>query len=120
MENTLGEWAATAKADATQVECEKDWSDLDPNAVYLAECEGEFVKLIKGSGINELMVYDGKTYTLRKANARGGFGLPAEKQPTGVENTAAEAVKVQKIFRNGQLIIIKNNNEYNALGGLVK
>ena len=116
MEYTLGEWSATAKADATQAECEKEWSELDPNAIYLAEYEGEFVALIKGSGIDQLMVYDGKTYTLRKANARGGFGLPAGEEPQGVENTAAEAAKVQKIFRNGQVVIVRDNREYTILG----
>ena len=85
----------------------------------MAECEGEFVALLKGSEIDQLMIYDGKTYTLRKANARGGFGLKSG-DPQGVENTAAEAVKVQKIVREGQVIIVRDNNEYNVLGGLVK
>lgn len=118
MEYTLGEWAATAKADATQAVCEKEWSDLDPNAVYMAEEDGVFVMLLKGSEINQLMVYDGKTYTLRKANARGGFGLPAGEDPEGVENTAADTKngKVQKIFRNGHVVIIRDGKEYNALG----
>ena len=62
------------------------------------------------------MVYDGKTYTLRKANARGGFGLPAGNDPQGVENTAAEAVKVQKIVRDGQVIIVRDGKTYNVLG----
>ena len=119
MEYTLGEWSATALNDAKQVECEKDWSKLEADAIYMAECEGEFVKLLKGGEINQLMVYDGKTYTLRKANARGGFG-PKNNAPQGVENTAAEAVKVQKIIRDGQIIIVRDNNEYNVLGGLVK
>jgi len=67
------------------------------------------------------MIYDGKTYTLRKANARGGFGPKAgEEYHEGIETTKADAAKVTKMFRNGQLIIIKNNNEYNVLGGLVK
>lgn len=118
MDYTLGNWASTAKADATQAVCEKEWSDLDPNAVYMAEEDGVFVMLLKGSEINQLMVYDGKTYTLRKANARGGFGLPAGEDPEGVENTAADTKngKVQKIFRNGHVVIIRDGKEYNALG----
>ena len=37
----------------------------------------------------------------------------------GVENTDAE-VKAAKVLRNGQLIIIKNGVEYNAIGTIVK
>ena len=37
----------------------------------------------------------------------------------GVENTNA-AVKAEKVLRNGQLFIIKNGVEYNALGTIVK
>ncbi len=37
----------------------------------------------------------------------------------GVENTNAE-LKAAKVLRNGQLIIIKNGVEYNALGTIVK
>lgn len=39
--------------------------------------------------------------------------------PEGVENTNA-AVKAEKVLRNGQLFIIKNGVEYNALGTIVK
>ena len=46
--------------------------------------------------------------------------LEEEEEPQGISNTAAEAQTVQKILRNGQLVIIKGNNEYNVLGGLVK
>ena len=117
IENTLGDWSATAVEDAKQVECEKEWSELEANAIYLAENEGEFVALLKGSEVFEnLALYDGKTYTLRKANARGGFGLPAGNDPQGVENTAAEAVKVQKIVRDGQVIIVRDGKTYNVLG----
>ena len=121
MEYTLGDWAATAAADATQAVCEEQWAELEADAIYMAECEGEFVMLLKGSEIEQLMIYDGKTYTLRKANARGGFGPKAgEESHEGIETTKTDAAKVTKMFRNGQLIIIKNNNEYNVLGGLVK
>lgn len=118
MDYTLGEWSATAANDAKQEECEKEWSDLDPNAVYLAEFEGEFVMLLKGSAIDQLMVYDGKTYTLRKANGRGGFGLPAGEQPEGLKSVEEQSSvsKTQKIIRNGQLIIVRDGKNYNAQG----
>ena len=117
MENTLGEWAATAAADATQAVCEEQWTDLEADAIYMAEAEGEFVMLLKGSEVmDKLAVYDGVEYTLRKANARGGFGLTVEQQHAGIDNTAAEAVKVQKIIRNGQVIIVRDGKEFNVLG----
>ena len=122
MEYTLGEWAATAKADATQAVCEKQWSDLEPDAIYLAEADGEFVMLLKGSEVmDKLALYDGKVYILRKANARGGFGLPAD-EATGVEavSNQSSAVSIQKVLRDGQLIIIRNGYEYNSVGQIIK
>jgi len=120
MEYTLGEWAATAAADAKQAECESEWADLEADAIYMAESEGEFVMLVKGSEVmDKLAVYDGKTYILRKANARGGFGKPAD-QATAIDNTQAAAVKATKMIRNGQVIIVRDNTKYNVLGGLVK
>ena len=117
MEYTLGSWAATAAADATQAVCEEQWADLEADAIYLAEANGEFVMLVKGSEVmDKLAVYDGVEYTLRKANARGGFGLTVEQQHEGVENTQAEAVKVQKIMRDGQVIIVRDGKEFNVLG----
>jgi len=41
--------------------------------------------------------------------------VQAEVVITGIENVQGD-VKVQKIFRNGQIVIIKNGVEYNALG----
>ena len=77
------------------------------------------MKLLKGSGINELMVYDGKTYTLRKANGRGGFGLKADEKPQGIKEVSSEdanVVRSEKIIRNGQLIILRDGKSYNAQG----
>ena len=116
MEETLGEWSATAANDAKQAECEKEWSKLDPDAVYLAECEGEFVMLLKGSAIDQLMVYDGKTYTLRKANGRGGFGLKVDEKPEGIDNVQRDKVQSTKVIKDGQLIIIRDGKSYNAQG----
>ncbi len=122
MEYTLGDWAATAKADATQAVCEKEWTELEADAIYMAECEGMFVMLLKGSEISQLMVYDGKTYTLRKANARGGFGKVTENEDTGVEDVSYQqsAVSVQKVMRDGQLIIIRDGIRYNTIGQTIR
>ena len=118
MEYTLGSWAATAAADATQAVCELQWSDLEADAIYLVEANGEFVMLVKGSEVmDKLAVYDGVTYTLRKANARGGFGLKAGEEPhEGITNTEVSNDQVKKIVRDGQVVIVRDNKEYNVLG----
>lgn len=117
MEYTLGDWAATAAADATQAVCESKWSDLEADAIYMAECEGEFVMLLKGSEINKLMLYDGKTYLLRKANSRGGFGTPVEgKEETGVENVQRDQVRSMKVFRDGKIMIERDGKKYSIIG----
>ena len=73
--------------------------------------------LVKGSEVmDKLAVYDGVEYTLRKANARGGFGLTVEQQHEGVESIQHSAVSVQKIMRNGQVIIVRDGKEFNVLG----
>lgn len=118
---TLGAWSAEAAAAAQQAECEKQAADLEPDAIYMAETEGQFVMLLKGSEFfDKLALYDGKTYTLRKANARGGFGEPAEQggDETAIETVSSDrlSLNTRKQFRNGQLIILHNGKTYNALG----
>ncbi|MBR0309411.1 MAG: hypothetical protein IJQ97_00880 [Paludibacteraceae bacterium] len=58
------------------------------------------------------------------ANA-GGSPAPMRmvfrpKVPTAVENSSQVAVSSQKVLRDGQLYIIRNNRTYNAQGQLVK
>jgi hypothetical protein len=114
---TLGAWAADAQNDAKQAVCEEKAEDFEPDAIYMAETEGEKPILFKGGEFNDkVALYNGITYIIRKANGRGGFGLPAGTDPQGVDNTAAEGVKVQKIIRNGQVIIVRDGKEYNVLG----
>ncbi len=114
---TLGAWAADAQNDAQQAVCEEKAEDFEPDAIYMAEAEGEKPILFKGGEFNDkVALYNGITYTIRKANGRGGFGLPAGTDPQGVENTAAEAQKVQKIFRDGQVVIVRDGKAYNMLG----
>ena len=114
---TLGAWAADAQNDAQQAVCEEKAEDFEPDAIYMAEAEGEKPILFKGGEFNDkVALYNGITYTIRKANGRGGFGLPAGTDPQGVENTAAEGVKVQKIIRDGQVVIVRDGKAYNMLG----
>ena len=146
MEYTLGDWAATAKAEAeqkrmnvmiNQEEKVLSWNATEEGVYMVCLSDVPFITTetsldltaVNGDEVcakfhemygDDLEVTGG--YYVRFANGRGGFGpkvWPGE-TPEGIENTAAEAVNVKKIFRDGQLIIIKNNNEYNALGGLVK
>lgn len=117
MEYTLGAWAADAQNDAKQAVCEEKAEDFEPDAIYMAEAEGEKPILFKGNEFfDKIALYNGITYTIRKANARGGFGEPGDKPGQGVDNTSAEAQKVQKIVRDGKVVIIRDNKEYNVLG----
>ena len=142
MEETLGEWSATAKAEAVQkrmnVMYDQDNNILSWNAteegVYMV-CLSDVPFITTETSLdltsvnwNEVIakfheMYGDNIevtggYYVRFANGRGGFGpkvWPGE-TPEGIENTAAEAVKVQKIMRDGQVIIVRDGKEFNVLG----
>ena len=62
-----------------------DTKSIDPEAVYLVENNGAFVALVKGSALSAY-----KQGTVRKANARGGFGAAADLSlVTGIKNAAS-------------------------------
>ncbi len=112
MENTLGAWASTAAEDATQAVC--DLLNIDPEGIYLIEYGGSDCEIQKGSTFSPVV---GIPFSVRKANARGGFGWKAGEEPTeGITNTEVSNSKVIKTVRDGQLIIIRDNKEYNVLG----
>ena len=111
MEYTLGAWAATAAADAAQAVAETE--TLEADGIYLIEYE-DHCEIVKGS---EFAPLQGVDHSVRKANARGGFGLKAgEEQKEGIDNTAASNCKIEKIVRDGQVVIVRDGREYNALG----
>ena len=115
MEYTLGEWAATAKADATQAVC--DLQNIDLDGIYLVEALNGNAELMLGAQLQEAVFPEESGITVRKANARGGFGWKAGEEPQGIENaTAAEAVKAVKVIRNGQVVIVRDGREFNVLG----
>lgn len=119
MEYTLGEWAATAKADATQAVC--DLKNIEDEAIYLVETLNGNAELMLGSQLKEEVFPEDSGITVRKANARGGFGWKAGEEPQGIENaTAAEAVKAVKVIRNGQVVIVRDGREFNVLGAELK
>ncbi|MBQ7259440.1 MAG: pectate lyase, partial [Paludibacteraceae bacterium] len=113
MEYTLGAWAETAKADATQAVVETE--GYEETGIYLVELlDDGSCSIVTGKELNAEVMLPG--VTIRKANARGGFGKVAGDPGQGVENTAAEGVKVQKIIRDGQVIIVRDNREYTVFG----
>ena len=62
-----------------------DTENFDPEAVYLVENNGAFVALVKGSALSAYT-----QGTIRKANARGGFGAAADLSlVTGIRNAAS-------------------------------
>ena len=119
MEETLGEWAATAKADATQAIC--DLQNIDANGIYLVEVPGGNAILFTGAELTEEVIPEGAT--VRKANARGGFGKAAEdEQGTAIESVSGQqsAVGVQKVLRDGQIVIIRDGMQYNTIGQTIR
>ena len=59
--------------------------NFDPEAVYLVENNGAFVALVKGSALSAYT-----QGTVRKANARGGFGAAVDLSlVTGIKNAAS-------------------------------
>ena len=75
------DWAPAAIAAQETIDTES----FDPEAVYLVENNGAFVALVKGSALSAYT-----QGTLRKANARGGFGAAADLSlVTGIKNAAS-------------------------------
>lgn len=75
------DWAPAAIAAQETV----DTKSIDPEAVYLVENNGAFVALVKGSALSAYT-----QGTVRKANARGGFGAAVDLSlVTGIKNAAS-------------------------------
>ena len=89
---------------------------IEDDAVYLVEALNGNAELMLGSKLKGEVFPDGSGITVRKANARGGFGAKAGKEPAAaIENTAASN-KTIKMMRDGQLVIVRDNKEFNVLG----
>ena len=66
--------------------------------------------MMLGSKLKGEVFPEGSGITVRKANARGGFGAKAGDVPQGIEDINANAnAKATKLIRNGQVIIIRDN-----------
>lgn len=113
MEYTLGEWAATAKADAEQAVA----LPVVEEGIFLVENPDGNCFITTGEELTRADLVPGAT--IRRANARGGFGQPVG-EPQGVEDVQQSAAGVQKVMRDGQLIIIRGGMQYNAIGQIIK
>ena len=116
MEYTLGAWSATAAADAAQAVC--DMQNIEAESIYLVEVPNGNAILYTGAELAEEIFPDDSDVTARKANARGGFGKPVSvhDQPSGIESIQTSEVSLQKILRDGQIVIVKDGKTYNTLG----
>ena len=75
------DWAPAAIAAQETIDTE----NFEPEAVFLVENNGAFVALVKGSALSAYT-----QGTIRKANARGGFGAAADLSlVTGIKNAAS-------------------------------
>jgi len=98
-----------------------EFSDL-----YLENCgvkaDGEFSMLEDAeftASLDEEGIYTLEGWLFAENGVVYEFVIKTAKPVEAVENTNA-AVKAEKVLRNGQLFIIKNGVEYNALGTIVK
>jgi hypothetical protein len=139
----FGEWAPetqTAQAAAPAAKIENGVITITPAnggdaGVYLIEKDGEFLKLTSetevvveenqpesfGNDVTELA----PVYTVRAANAKGGFGEPAiVSQETAVEIIEAAAEKAQAaegaFVIDGKIVIVKDGKQFTAAGARIK
>jgi len=119
MAYTLGYWAATAAADVAQAVC--DLTDIDLAGVYLAKTPDGSATLLSGAELIAAQLPD--STLVRKANARGGFGMPVEliNEETALNTVTANPSPVTlKILRNGELFILRDGKTYNVTGQQVE
>ena len=133
MENVLGDWAATAKAETMQVGAPLgtyengtvSFTPANNDAIaYALFKNGEFVGITEGNSF-DVEATKADKLTIRAANSRGGFGEPVEVTiSTGVEEIAngeqsvpetiynLNGVRVQKAQKglyiiNGRKVVMK-------------
>lgn len=114
MQYTLGDWTQTALDDARQVVC--DLQNIEDDAIYLVEALNGNAELMLGSQLKNEVFPEDAGITVRKANRRGGFGAADQQVDTEAIDNCACSQKAMKIIRDGQLVIVRDNKEYNVLG----
>ena len=112
IDKILGSWAAEAQEVAKQAVV----LPIDPEGIYLVEHETS-CEIITGAQVLENNI---DVSLLRRANARGGFGLH-DGDPLAVKDVEQEpSFRPEKKIQNGQLIISYGDKNYNALGAELK
>ncbi len=100
MESVLGDWAATAKQEAKQLEAPAaefangtvTWTPGNDGAIAsMIEKNGEFVGITTGSSMTVEANAETDKLTIRAANARGGFGEAKQVAYTGTSIQAINA-----------------------------
>lgn len=100
MEYVLGDWAATAKQEAKQLEAPAaefangtvTWTPANDGAIaYMIEKNGEFVGITTSSSMTVEANAETDKLTIRAANARGGFGEAKQVAYTGTSIQAINA-----------------------------
>ncbi len=86
----------------------------DTDGSYLGDMQTQYIIDIVSANIVLAADYS-FTAQLISTDARQ-FNITFTPSKTALGNTAAESTKAQKVLRDGQLVIIKNGVEYNALG----
>ena len=74
-----------------------------------------YIMEANSTGAGRIFIFADKAQNLYKIEATNVGTTTEYEEPQGFENANA-AVKAEKFFRNGQLIIRKNGVEYNAIG----
>ena len=144
IENVLGDWAVEAQAATVQAAAPKATiqngvitivpANGGDAGVYLIERNGEFVKLTSETTVvveeNNSQSFGMEptyviTYTVRAANAMGGFGEAAvATDPTAVENISANdnanAQANGAFVINGNVVIMKDGKQFTAAGARIK
>ena len=105
----LGDWAATAKAQATQAEAPTDatynngtitWTATEGATAYALFKNNELIGITTATTFNTTINPENECVVIRSANTRGGFGPYAvvAGTATGINNTVAELNNVAKIY----------------------
>ena len=91
-----------------------------PSAYILNE-EGTYFILQSNPTIRPFECYVQATESLKTRYAALPMrGSHIDNTPTGMESMQGSAIRVEKILRNGQLIIIRNGVEYDATGAVIR
>ena len=133
LRNVYRDW--TPDEDCRQVEvndCRKEgntlmWQAQTNVKAFLIECDGKYVDIVDGTESSYTITStDGSSalYTVRAANAMGGFG-PAAAAKTSTQIRQIQSSNGQSSMVNGQwskylqgdrIVIVRDNIRYNATG----